>query len=227
MSACTSAPVIPYHTPVRAELPANSKVQVGVSSASRVRGAQDDRATPLDKTPYQKDTTTMSLTSLTRLLPWAGFHVAAGPSRPFDIGLTFIPYSLGTINLMLAADIGMYLTPTTIEARDIQGQPKKLRKGIVSGWTWGVMAALGYQIAPWWLISSGIRRQAFNMHHDFRAGIDDEWTVEGDHVVYFLDQGFNFGPWVLDASVFRAAWRFGANDRVSKIGLSVMAGLTW
>lgn len=219
--------MIPYHTPVRAELPANSKIQVGVGSASRVRGSQDDRATPIDKTPYQKDTMTMSLSAITRVLPWAGYHFSAGAGRPLELGLTFVPYSIGSFSWMLGADAGMYLTPTTIEARDIQGQPKKMRKGIVSGWTWGAMTALGYRLSSWWLISAGIRRQAFNMHHDFRAGLDDEWTIEGDHVVYFVDQGFNFGPWVMDASIFKAGRRLNAGERESKIGFSLMGGITW
>lgn len=227
LSGCSSAPIIPYHTPVRAELPTNSKVQIGVGSASRVRGSQDDRATPLDKTPYQNDTTIMSLSSLTRLLPWAGLHFSTGISRPTDIGLTFVPYTLGSFSWMFGADGGIYFSPTTIEAKDVQGQPKRLRKGIISGWTWGAMTALGYRISSWWLVSAGIRRQAFNMYHDFRTGINDEWTVDGDHVVYFVDQGFNFGPWVVDASVFKVARRLGADERQSRVGFSLMGGIAW
>lgn len=219
---------VPWHTPVRAELPANTSIDLAFGKADRVRGVQDDRATPLDPTPYRASTTVFSVLSMTTIAPWMGVHANGGLSRPFELGFSFLPVGSGgsAFRWLIATDVGMYLTPVSIEAKYIQG-PQKVRKGILSAWSWNILTALGYRITPWWLVSAGIRRQAFDIHTRFKTGIDDEWNLGGDNVTYFVDQGFNFGPWRGDLSLFKSGRRFAANERVSDLGFAISGGVGW
>lgn len=219
---------VPYHVPLRAELPDSGNINLAMSSGARVRGAQDDRATPLDKTPYRANTNVLSLLGEARIFPVGAFTYSTGLARPTNFGLNFLPFGSdgSAFRWLVGVDIGMYLRPITIEAKDVQG-PQKVRKGILSGWNWNVFSALGYRFTDWWLLSAGIRRQAYNINRSFTRGIDDEWNLGGDHVTYFIDQGFNFGPWRLDASIFKTSYRFNAIERESKTGLALSAGVQW
>tara|TARA_R110000868_G_scaffold180754_1_gene421412 strand:+ start:9331 stop:10047 length:717 start_codon:yes stop_codon:yes gene_type:complete len=227
--SCSSSPILPTHSPVRAELPASATASFLIAPGSRVRGSQSDAAAPLDKTPYESKTYVARLSYEGRGLPWSSHYIEVGPDSPLDLGFKLQPYGSdgSSFKVLLQFHVGMVLSPTDVEARNIQGAPKKTRSGLITGWDWSGVFAIGYRFSPLWLSSLGVRRSAFSLHHNFSEGIDDEWTVNGQQLVYFFDQGVDFSSWKIDLSLFYGGIGLASADPALKFGMAAKVGFGW
>ncbi len=228
-TGCSSSPLLPVHSPVRSELPADSSASLKIVPAHRVRGTSSDAAAPLDKINYKSETYTYRLGYESRGLPWSSHFLSIGPNSPLNLGFKLQPYGFdgSSFKVLLQTHVGMVLSPTQIDAKDIQGEPKKVRKGLITGWNWSAVLALGYRFSPLWLSSLGIRKSAFSTHHRFTDGIDDEWTVNGQQMVYFFDQGLDFSSWRVDISFFYGGIGLDNQDPDLKFGSALSLGFNW
>tara|TARA_R110000868_G_scaffold61524_1_gene186926 strand:- start:39436 stop:40152 length:717 start_codon:yes stop_codon:yes gene_type:complete len=226
---CSSSPLLPIHSPIRSELVNNSSASIHFVPAHRVRGAQSDAAASLDKTPYQAKSYTYRFGYESRGLPWSSHFLHIGPDSPLDLGLKIQPYGFdgSSFKVLLQTHVGMVLSPTKVDAKDIPGDPKKVRKGLITGWNWSAVFALGYRFSPLWISSLGVRRSAFSTHHRFSDGIDDEWTINGQQMAYFFDQGLDFSSWRVDISLFYGGIGLADQDPDLKFGSALTLSFAW